>query len=482
VVNQPRTARDRIDRALAIGRRTRRFVWAALLVAVVGGLASFAYAMLRAPVYRSETAILCRGAIHPADVVGGAMLTRTRLEQIIKDQSLYGTLIDERGLDDAIEELRRHITLRVQDGDTFVLGFEGSDPERVQAVTAKLADALVTDSARAGDGGTDVSREILDREKDRMDSDLKAKDRALTQFLSKHPEFAHESQPRPPAPAAAAAKPAPKVDTTLAFLERETARLQERLDMPVTTRPKSEPQADPRLVAAKRDAEAELGKAQKELADKQGQFTDEHPDVRAARVRVKELQDKLKRAGDAVNASLAAQQRDNPAQEDEGYIDRGALENQLKRINDEIVELKRRKANASATAAPTPVATSVVALEMDWVRLNREAVEARERVQSMQEEQRKAAPAQSAAATAKRMQMVVIDPAFVPTHVSPPGRTTVLAAGLSATAVLALFVMLALALLDDRIYDRHDIERLGMLPLIGVVPRHGTDDKKVKLG
>ena len=45
----------------------------------------------------------------------------------------------------------------------------------------------------------------------------------------------------------------------------------------------------------------------------------------------------------------------------------------------------------------------------------------------------------------------------------------------------ALLLALVLALLDDRVYDRVDIERIG-LPLLSVVPRRSTSDDMVKLG
>jgi len=124
-----------------------------------------------------------------------------------------------------------------------------------------------------------------------------------------------------------------------------------------------------------------------------------------------------------------------------------------------------------------------VALETDWVRLNREVVDARDRFQSLQDKEFKASMVESAAATGRTAQMVVVDPAFVPKHAAPPGRTTLMAAGLAATMVLSALFALGLAILDDRIYDRDDVEQLGMLPLLGVVPRPGSkEDKKVNLG
>ena len=506
-MSSPRTAHDRLDRVLTIVLRTRRFLVPALVVLIVGTAAAVGYAMVRKRVYKSETLILYREGIRSTDIIGGEetgdraqklglrlkemVLSRTRLEQIIKESKLYAALVEDRGLIDAVDEMRKHIAFNVKDGDTFGLSFEDDDPKRVQAVTAKLADALIAENSRTNSEQAEVTKEFLDREKGRTETELKDKETALAQFLQKHPEFARETAGAGPGgqagtavraatARAAAAAATPKGDPALASLEREASRLQERLGVPLTHKKNEDVQADPSALAAKQEAESDLRQAQKDLAEKQSEFTEEHPDVRAARGRVKVAQEKLKRANDTIAASLNQQQQKSAAsEEDQGYIDRGALENQLRRINDEIAAYKRRRVEPQAPS--TSLATSVVALETDWTRLNREVVDARERFQSLQDKEFKAQMVESAAATGRTAQMVVVDPAFVPTHAAKPGRTTIVAAGMALALALALALMLALALLDDRIYDRVDVEKLELLPLLGVVPQ-AKREKKVKLG
>jgi capsular polysaccharide biosynthesis protein len=473
-VNTPRTARDRVDRVFAVIRRMGRFAVLGVIVCVLGSAASVAYATLRKRTYKSEAMILYRDP--DGARLSETALSRTRLEQIITSARLYGGIIADHGMPDAVDEMRKHVRLRQHEGDTFVLSFDDTNPQRAKDVTAQLADALVVDNARpVADPTPDAAKEAFDRERARLESELSRKEAALALFVSKHPEFskeAHAVQVPPPRPAA---RPAPtaKNDSTLAMLERETQRLQERLAQPAGVR--KEATADPALVAAKQSADAELAAAQRDLADKQANFTEQHPDVRAAREKVKAAQDKAKEADEAVAASLAAaQQKATASQEDEGYIDRGALENQLKRIQDEIAEYKRRKAeNAAPTTA---VASSVVAQEAEWTRLNRELTDVHDRLAILRDQEAKAPRVEAAPRTA---QMAVIEPAYLPSHEEAPDHNQVLAAGLVATAVLALLVMLGLALIDDHIYDRVDIERMGA-PLVGVVPR--ATRKAVKLG
>jgi uncharacterized protein involved in exopolysaccharide biosynthesis len=483
---QARTARDRLDRMFAILRRSLRFTVPALLLFLLGGAASVGYAFVRKRVFKSETLILYREGIRSTDIIGGEevgdrahklglrlkemVLSRTRLEQIVKEFNLYPELPEI----DAVDELRKHIAFRVQDGDTFGLSFEGNDPRTVQKVTARLADALLAENSKTHAEQAEVTKEFLDREKKRMEAALKDKETALAQFLAKHPEFAKESSQGAggnqagTAIRAAQNKSAPR-DPMLASLEREAQRLQERLGMPTAKKKTSEPTGDPTLVQAKNEADAELRAAQKELQEKTAQFTDEHPDVRAARTRLKLAQDKLKKAQDALAANISTlQQKTSSKEEEEGTIDRGALENELHRINEEIAVYK---AKHRSEAAPNGGGNWVVALETEWTRLNREVVDAREQFQSLQDKQFKAAMVENAATSGRTAQMDIVDAAYLPMHAAKPGRSTIAGIGMAISIMLSLMLAIALALVDDRLYDRVDIERLEMLPLIGVVPR-----------
>lgn len=485
---------------LSILARTRRFAGAALVLFVVGCAASVAFAMLRKRVFKSETLILYREGIRSSDLVGGEdsgdrahklglrlkemVLSRTQLESIIQQYKLYPAMVEDRGMIEAVDEMRAHINFRVKDGDTFGLGFDGEDPKTTQQVTSRLAEALLEENSKTHAEQAEVTKDFLDREKAHTQAELNDKETALAQFLAKHPEFARETaqqganQAGTAIRAQAAAKSSGKaVDPALASLEREATRLQERLGVPTAARKKAEAQADPMLLQVRSEADADLRAAQKDLQDKQSQFTEEHPDVRAAKVRVKLAQEKYKRANDAVSASLAiAQQKSDAKQEDEGTIDRAALENELKRINEEIAQYKARKAKVEQ---PSTMATSVVALETEWTRLNREVAEVRERFGSLQDKEFKAAMVESAAATGRTAQMVIVDPAFLPTHAAKPARSVIAGAGMALSLLLAVALALGLALIDDRLYDRADVEKLALLPVVGVVPRAG---RKVSRG
>jgi hypothetical protein len=178
--------------------------------------------------------------------------------------------VEDKGYVDAVDAMRKQINLRSKDGETFGMSFSGADPILVQKVTARLAQELLNEHSKSRVAQAGETREFIDAEKKRSDEDLRDKESKLAQFIAKHPEFVKTTDGAAPGtgPGAAframtAAKTGGRpVDPQLAALEREAARIQARLGMPVARRGAD---GEPKSPAA-REAENELKQAQKELA------------------------------------------------------------------------------------------------------------------------------------------------------------------------------------------------------------------------
>jgi len=496
-----RTPRDHLDRMVSLAGRCWRFRWYAALVLLLGVTASLAMALLSRRHYTSETLIIYREGIGTRTVTGTEanvdaqqklalklkelVLSRTTLARLIEEFHLYPVIVEHSGYVDAVDEMRKNIAFRAKDGETFGMSFTGDDPTLVQKMTARLAQELLEEHSKSRLEQAGETREFLDTEKHRSDDDLREKEGMLAGFIAKHPEFAKESNGAGAGTQAGIAiramggKSTKTSDPQLAALEREASRIQERLGMP-TRKPKAaEKDIDPKLLGARNDAESDLKSAQRELAEKTAQFTEEHPDVRAAKTRLKAAEGKVRRANEAITAAdPEPKTKADPAEE--GTIDRAALETELKRVQEEISSYKRRRVtDGSNAAAAAGSASNIVSLETEWTRLNREVTDARERNQQLESRQFKASIMENAVTSARNAQMIIVDPAYKPTHPSK-GRTQVVAAGVVVSVVLALMLALLLMLLDDRIYDRIDVEALRVAPLLGVVPR--ADGKKDNRG
>ena len=157
---------------------------------------------------------------------------------------------------------------------------------------------------------------------------------------------------------------------------------------------------------------------------------------------------------------------------DAGVIDKATLESQLTKITEEISAYKARKKKQGGSEE-TPAqgfATSVVALETDWSRIIRESTEARERLNKIQEKQFRATMLESVVQSGRAAQMIIVDPAYRPTHPAPPGRALLLMFGVVLASLLAAVVAFLLAVLDDRMYYSKELARLELGPVLGSVP------------
>lgn len=482
------TFREQVDQLRGLVARSRRRLVVTAIVFGVGVIGAFTFALVRPRRYMSETQILYREGIRSADIAGGEsfgdptrklamrlqemVLSRNRLSKIIDEFKLYPELVASRGYVDAVDEMRKQIRFRVKDGDNFYLSFQDSDPDRVQRVTMRLAQALIAENTRSKTQQAELTRDFLDSEMRRVEDEVRSREADLARFLQKHPEFARDTQGGAGAAMRVGARaPAPSktTDPTLLALEREAQRLQERLGVAT---PKRANDGDPKLVAARADAESELNAAQKELTDRMSKYTEQHPDVVAAKARVKAAEARVKRTLDALVAGEKASKEKDKEDDAVGVIDRATLESQLAKINEEIRSYKaRRAARGGDEAQPAAnAASAVVAIETDWARLNRELAESRERLDKLQEKQFRAAMLDTVAQSGRAAQMEIVDEAYRPTHPAPPGRSLLALVGLIVAGLLAGGVTLLLAMLDDRLYYPNELERLGVGDVLGAVP------------
>lgn len=491
------TFREQLAQFAGLWIRAKRRAVITAAVFAVGAVAALAFAIGKPRKYQSESQILYREGIRSSDVTAGEsfgdptrklamrlqemVLSRTRLQKIIDEFKLYPGIVENRGYVDAVDEMRKNIKFRVKDGDNFYLSFMDSDADRVQRVTARLAEALIDENTRTKTQQAELTREFLDNEKRRAEDEVRQHESDLAKFLQKHPEFAKDAQGGPGSSArfTKGASSTKTSDPTLLALEREAQRLQERLGLAVPKR--VEATADPKLVAAKNEAETELNAAQRELQAGLSRYTEQHPDVVLAKSHVKGAEARLKRA---VEALAATENKTANKDAEVGVIDKATLESQLSKINEEISQYKLRKRKASGGSEDAPAggtASVVVELETEWARIGRDLAEGRERLQKIQEKQFRATMLESVVQSGRAAQMIIVDPAYRPTRPAPPGRSVLAMVGLALAAALAFLVALLLAILDDRMYYPSEIDRLKLGPVLGSVP-HARQERRMTRG
>jgi uncharacterized protein involved in exopolysaccharide biosynthesis len=474
------TPREQIERILDLVRRAARYGWLVIAITAVGGGLSVLLALSRPHQYESETVLFYRELISQSVLQGREvvqssntlsarfkemLLARSNLVHVVKKFNLFPEVVASDGEVAAADLLRMRISFRDKGAGTFRITYKGDTPKEAQKVCQYLAERLKQADNELRQEQAQVTKTFLEGEKKEADEELKERERAMAEFLSKHPEFAQESpggsasgagiraaqQKKSSAPAAG--------DAGLGALERQRRRIQARLanpDAPIPAPPPPRATAEPaEIKAARRDVE----EAQRELQEKLGQFTDKHPDVVSARNRLASAQQALRRLEAGLPAVSEEQAAPLP-------IDRGALQRELAKVEREIAAYRSRQ---GGNVPKSTVADDVVNLETEWARVERVVEEARERTSSL-ESRVFTADITASSEFAEAAQLSVIDEAYLPhTPAGKPRKMLVIAGGL-LFAGLGVALALALALVDDRIYRRYDLERLGVAPVLVVVP------------
>lgn len=480
------TPRDRLQRLVDLGRKTLRYWWLVAVFAVVGAGLSLAFVMTKDKKYQSWSTLFYQERItspllsqqreeiaqrNIAEKYGELLVARPQLEQILADPKLdpFPQIPDPEM---KIDKLRAAVKLEGRGGSSFRIVYTDGEPDRAKAVVEKLTKLLQEKDESLRNEQAQRTVEFVVAQKEAAAKELKQNELALAQFLAKHPEFAQETQSGASEGAAIrtirdAKKTVPTGNPRLYALERQRQRIQARLDAPpdappirVQAPPSAERIAADAVVA---DAQRELSSANRELEDALSKFTDKHPSVIKAQERVASAQQRLRHAQASVPPD--AETVVAPASAE----DRVKLQKELAKLNDQINDLQRAS-SGSATPAPANDTTSwIVQLETDHANLRRTVNQQRERVNALAESSFRAQLDANQKAAEAGGRLAVVDPAFKPVRPSGPGKSIFMMAGMFLFLSLGLALAVGLAVIDDRLYRRADLDQLD-IAVLGVIP------------
>src|SRR5262249_38266710 len=118
------------------------------------------------------------------------LMARSRLESIITELKLYPSVVERRGLLDAVEEMRTHIGFRSRDSDAFLISFESENRDLAQQGAARLADSMIQDFVSENVKRASTTRDFLVQEEREAEHELDQKGRELAAFVARYPQFA----------------------------------------------------------------------------------------------------------------------------------------------------------------------------------------------------------------------------------------------------------------------------------------------------
>jgi uncharacterized protein involved in exopolysaccharide biosynthesis len=494
----PKTSRDQLSLVIDLLKRTLRHVWLVAIIMIVGAGLSVTLALLQKPQYDSETVLLYQEKISQSvlqgrDVAKGnrttsarfkeMLLSRTTLSAVVEEFELYPDVVELEGTIAAAEKLRLLVDFSDRGAGTYRISYRGSSPEEAQAITSRLAALLQDKDETIRREQAEQTKKFLEGEKAAAENYLFETEAEFAAFVAKHPEFVAEVTAGGGTAGVGASIRAANVKTAkrptgsskLGALQRAAKRLKDRIanpDAPVVApiSRKVRRVESPALQQARED----LADAKRNFEDKSNRFTPKHPDVIAAKNNVAENTRRLRRLEAAERANAPKPVVSSKITPTASVSD---LKRELKRIENEISRLKA-SSSTSATKEPTNnIADELVSLETEHARLQRRVSVAAQRLSSL-EGRVFTAEITASSEFAEAAKLIIIDEAFLPTRPAGKGRKIIALAGTLVFAFLGCSLALGLALIDDRVYRRADIDDLGIAPVLIVIPKAGKKKKK----
>jgi uncharacterized protein involved in exopolysaccharide biosynthesis len=359
----------------------------------------------------------------------------------------------------------------------FRIVYTDEDPDRAKGVTEKLTKMLQEKDEALRNEQAKATVEFATAQKSEAQKELRAAEQQLAEFLAKHPEFAQDSTQ---ANAEGASIRAIKKTTTptggnskLYSLERQKMRIQAALDAPADAPVKITAPPTAEKISAERavdDAERELAAAKRALEDASSKYTAKHPTVIGAQDRLTAAQQRLRQAQAAVPPDVLV----SPATPEK----REKMKQELADVERQIQALQNKKEGAATPSAVDASTNWIVKLETEHAELRRFVSEQRERVESLAESVFRAQIDASQKAAEAGGRLAPIDPAFKPVKPSGPGKTIFLMAGMALFLSLGLALAIGLAVIDDRLYRRADLDHLGIAVLAVIPPATARQNKR----
>jgi len=435
------------------------------------------------------------------------VLSRTSLEEIIKQFQLYQETLAKQPMEDVIDRMRtKYIEVTTSPkGDTFTVAFQGGDPRQVMLVTNALASKFVEENLRfREEKATETSAYIQD-ELAMARKSLEQKEAAMLDYKLKHYNEMPDQRQTNIARLNALQTTYQGIQNSLQELERTKIMVQEQIGLrkefltqSFGNEPNTMMQAPnmntgssrqsrntsslvqnliPQTAQTHRQLADQLAAAQTELAALEARYTEQHPEVKRLKKTIAQLEEQLKTV-------KAEQQIDERKQEGDKPTDPQLvqLELQLKDIELSMAQIKKEKEEAKKqietyqhwiAVAPTR--------EAEWGGLTRDYQQLNEHYQSLVASNLSAASMETLERKQKGSQFKVLDPARLPEKPYSPDFKKILLLSLIAGLGLAGAIAFFLEFTDSSFKEAHDLENYLKLPIVCSIPVIQTEPEKRKI-
>ncbi len=455
----------------------RRRWWLLILPVIVFGAGTMAVLDKMPNKYRADTLILVIPQRVPESYVRSTitariedrlqsisqqLLSRTRLERIIRDFNLYEADRQTSAMEDVVERMRADIRVQMDKGDSFRVSYIATSPTIAQKVTQQLASLFIEENLRDREMLADATNAFLDTQLEDARRRLVEQEEQLEQYRVQHAG-------QLPSQLQSNLQVSQNLQTQMQGLidsmnrDRDRRLVLERMQLEIESAPTG---AAP--VSNEASPAAQLENLQQQLTSLEARLKPSHPDVIQTKGQIRDLEAKI-----AANPSAAYGPPETGSVANEAARRRrlSALAAEIQTLDLQIADKEQRRKNFNDQIAgyDTRIA-AVPARESELASLTRDY----ETLQKMYTDLLSKREQSKVAANLERRQIGeqfnVLDPARLPERPFSPNRPLVILGGLAAGLLFGAGLAGWLEYRDTSLRSEADIRAALALPLLGEVP------------
>lgn len=427
--------------------------------------------------------------------VSQQVTSRTSLEAIIKQFNLYQSYLQKLPLEDVIDIMRRkHISIQSpkDTGDVFSVSFQGIDPKKVMLVTNALAAKFIEENLRFREERAAETSAYIKDELSMSKKAIDKKEAIMRDYKLKYYNEMPEQRQANIARLNALQEQYQANQSNTHNLEQTRILLQEQIslrkDMLSQAIPKK---TDASSGLSSRTSQSfdeiyDLNTARNVLESLLNKYTDQHPDVKRLKNRIRKLEESQTLRASSRNELSSGQEDDQAAQNNsldfsievgDPQLEQQAL--QLKEIALNLARLEKERVDIQKQIKEYQQWIDAVPVrEAEWASLTRDYDEFKKHYEYLVAQSLAAESAESLERRQKGSQFKIVDPAYLPEKPIKPDFMKIMliavVVGLGAGGGLVLI----LESLDTSFKSVADLESFLGMQVVCSVPAMSTDKEK----
>jgi polysaccharide biosynthesis transport protein len=372
------------------------------------------------------------------------LMARPVLQKAIEEMNLYPDIVSEKGIEVAVVQMRKDLTVRVEGENAFELTYANRNPEVAAQVANRLPALFAEETLKLRQAQAARATQLFTEEMEALARSVSAWERRIAQFKVEHMGELPE-----------------QLEMNMRGLERVSHLMQTKSEeLRVAEARRSD------LARARNAADSEAGRLEaaesgltRALVAARTSWTEDHPEVKRLSSELETMTAKRREA----EGRLVAERQE-----------RARVATLIESIQREIKDLQRQAEMYQKRLDNTPRWAHELGV------MNRDYEIARAKYQSVVSRKVEAEIAEGLEAKSSKNLFNVISPAGVPATPARPDRLGGMLIVLLLALGIGVLTGVVLEMRDDSIRDGHELRERLTLPVLAVVPNmQGKTEKRV---